>query len=81
MEAHRRRGLGLASLNAALQVFIAHEHPQPTFYYWSYSAAGQRLAQRWRPALAQQGLRLLERREPDSERHDRLSTQGYPNVE
>ena len=81
MEAHRRRGLGLASLNAALQAFIAHEHPQPTFYYWSYSAAGQRLAQRWRPALAQQGLRLLERREPDSERHDRLSTQGYPNVE
>ena len=79
MEAHRQRGLGLASLNAALKVFIEREHPQPTFYYWGYSASGQRLARRWRRTLAPQGLRLLERREPNSERHDRLSTEDCPD--
>ena len=59
---HRRQGLALASLQASLDHFLAHDHPQPTVYCWIYSEGGRRFLPALRRWLAARELILLERR-------------------
>ena len=56
-----RRGLALASLQASLDHFLAHDHP-PTVYCWIYSEDGRRFLPAVRRWLAARELVLLERR-------------------
>ena len=58
---HRRRGLALASLQASLDDFLAHDHPQPDVYGWVYSEDGRRFLPALRRWLAARGWVLLER--------------------
>ncbi|MDS4027275.1 MAG: hypothetical protein RKO25_09875 [Candidatus Contendobacter sp.] len=58
---HRRRGLALASLQASLDYFLAHDHPRPDVYCWVYSEDGRWFLSALRCGLAARGLDLLER--------------------
>ena len=58
---HRRRGLALASLQASLDDFLAHDHPRPDVYGWVYSEDGRRFLPALRGWLATRGWVLRER--------------------
>ncbi|MDG4549731.1 MAG: hypothetical protein RKR03_05405 [Candidatus Competibacter sp.] len=58
---HRRRGLALASLQASLDHFLAHDPPRPTVYCRIYSEDGRRFLPAARRGLAARGWVLLER--------------------
>ena len=58
---HRRQGLALASLQASLDHFLAHDHSRPEVYGWVYSEEGRRFLPALRRGLAARGWVLLER--------------------
>ena len=62
LASHRRQELALASLQASLDHFLAHDHPRPDVYCWVYSEDGRRFLPALRRWLATRGWVLRERR-------------------